>query len=294
MTDLAARREGAEDAVDYRRPGVWDHLASMLTADAEARPVPGYGRVECPPGWRWRPRFTDYDVWLAVRGRGRLHLGERAYGVEPGTLMFLRPGDAGSAAQDPRDRLTVVYLHLDFFLRGGDVRAEVDRACLPSRRVQFDDAGPLEGMLLRVIRLMEGRQPLAAVEARLLLQQALLEIYRQDAVNQGIPAVRPDARIERATAHLRNHLDRRPTLEDVAATAGLSPGYFSRRFRAEMGESVREYALRVRMERAHHLLEEASLPVGEIARLLGYQEVFLFSRQFKQRYGYPPSHVWNR
>jgi transcriptional regulator GlxA family with amidase domain len=46
--------------------------------------------------------------------------------------------------------------------------------------------------------------------------------------------------------------------------------------------------LQVRLERARTLLEETSMPIGQIAHALGYEEVFLFSRQFKQQYGYSP------
>jgi transcriptional regulator GlxA family with amidase domain len=45
------------------------------------------------------------------------------------------------------------------------------------------------------------------------------------------------------------------------------------------------------MERARLLLEETTMSVGEIAAALGYSDIFLLSRQFKQHYGYAPSQV---
>jgi AraC-like DNA-binding protein len=55
-----------------------------------------------------------------------------------------------------------------------------------------------------------------------------------------------------------------------------------------MGTSLRSYGLDLRLERAHHLLVETSMTITEIARALGYSDLFLFSRQFRQRYGQPP------
>lgn len=278
-------------SLDYRRPGVWDRLAATLERAAEPRPSPNCGRVDCAPGWRWRPRLTDYDLWLPVKGRGAFRLGERAYPVRAGTLLLLRPGDSGWATQDPADRLTVLYVHLDFFVPGQDRRAALDGAWLPSRAVPFADAARLDPLLTQIVRLMDTRQRLAATEAKLLLGQALLEVYRQDALNQGFATARLDPRVARVTARLRGHPEERPTLAEAAAASGLSPAYFSRLFKGETGASFREYVVRTRLERARHFLEETELSVGEIARALGYDDLFLFSRQFKAHYGYSPRQV---
>ena len=53
--------------------------------------------------------------------------------------------------------------------------------------------------------------------------------------------------------------------------------------------SFRTYVVQARLERAHYLLEETNYPIGQIAEILGYQDVFLFSRQFKRYYGFPPN-----
>lgn len=281
----------SERGIDYRQPAVWDRLAALLERDFEPRPSANCGRVDCAPGWRWRPRLADYDLWFVVKGRGAFRLGDRTHDIRAGSLLLLRPGDSGWATQDPRDRLTVVYVHLDFFVPGRGSRAAMDAAWLPSRYVPFADAAQLDPLLTRVVRLMDARQRLAATEAKFVTQQALLEIYRQDALNQGLTMVRLDPRIERVTARLRAHPEERLTLGEAASTSGLSPTYFSRLFTRETGTSFREYVVRTRLERARHFLEETDLPVGEIARLLGYDDLFLFSRQFKGHYGYPPRQV---
>lgn len=73
--------------------------------------------------------------------------------------------------------------------------------------------------------------------------------------------------------------------------ACLAPAYFSRLFSREMGTSFREFLVTVRLDRAKYLLQETDMSVGEIAESLGYDSVFLFSRQFKLRYAIPPSRL---
>ncbi len=284
---------GVADGVDYGQSDVWERLAALFAGGLEARPSGACGRVDCAPGWDWRRPLplTDYDLWFPVRGHGVLRLRERDYDIRAGTLFLLRPGDLPVATQDPADRLTVVYIHFDFFVAGSRQSAVLDGGCLPSRYVPFQDATQFDLLVTRVVRLMEQRQSLSSLEAKFVLQQALLEVYRQDAANQGFAAARRDPRLERVLAYLRSHPERRITREEAAALAELSPTYFGRLFSDEFGVSFREYLLRVRLERARYFLEETGMLVSEVAAALGYSDIFLFSRQFKQHYGYPPSQL---
>jgi AraC-like DNA-binding protein len=225
-------------------------------------------------------------LWLAVKGRGSMRIHDQIYPIRPGTLFVLRPGDSGWATQDPADRLTVVYLHLDMATPRHDRPA--DRGWLPSRCIPYHDPSAIDLMLTRAVRLMESRHQLAALEARLVLRQALIGIYQQDALNQGVTIAWRDRRIEQVTAYLRGQLDRRVSLAEAAALAGLAPGYFSRLFTQATGMSFRAFVLQARLQRARTLLDETTMSIGQIAQALGYQDLFLFSRQFKQQYGHSP------
>jgi AraC-like DNA-binding protein len=258
----------------------------LLDTAIDPRPSTSCGRVECEPGWHWRPHLLDYDLWLAVKGRGTMRIHDQSYLIQPGTLFFLRPGDIGWATQEPDDRLTVVYMHLEIAAPQPDPPG--DSGWLPSRCIPYHDSSAIDQLLTRAVRLMESRQRLAALEARLAVRQALIGIYQQDALNQGVTTARRDRRIEQAMAYLRGHPDRRISLAEVAALVDLAPGYFSRLFTQATGMSFRAFALQVRLERARTLLDETTMPIGQIAKALGYEDVFLFSRQFKQHYGYSP------
>jgi AraC-like DNA-binding protein len=49
------------------------------------------------------------------------------------------------------------------------------------------------------------------------------------------------------------------------------------------------YVLQCRANAARQLLTETDLPVKLIARQLGYQDVFFFTRQFRKFTGVPPA-----
>jgi transcriptional regulator GlxA family with amidase domain len=57
--------------------------------------------------------------------------------------------------------------------------------------------------------------------------------------------------------------------------------------------TFRDYLVESRLDRARSLLTETTMTIHQIARALGYSDPFLFSRQFRSRYGLPPSHYRN-
>jgi len=60
-------------------------------------------------------------------------------------------------------------------------------------------------------------------------------------------------------------------------------------FAQAAGMSFRAFVLQARLQRARTLLDETTMSIGQIAQALGYEDVFLFSRQFKQQYGHSPA-----
>lgn len=290
----ASRTLSSGSQIDFHSPDAWDQLAERFLKHFDPRPSARCGRVECEPGWNWAFRLPDYDLWLAVGGSGTLCVNGTEYQVSPGTLFCLRPGDTGWAVHDPENRLTVVFLHFDFYAPGDERIVAPGERWLPSRCVPFDEFSGIDRLLTRTVRATLRRDPASTIEARSLLQLSLLEIYRQDARVRGASARTIDPRIEELIQYLRSRPSVRLSVEEAAARVGLSPDYFSRFFASQTGESYRAYVLRIRMERALLLLEETGMKVSEIAESLGYRDVYLFSRQFRSAYGFPPSQVRKR
>jgi len=92
---------------------------------------------------------------------------------------------------------------------------------------------------------------------------------------------------QEACALLAANLSPSYRIADAARDMQLSYESFRQRFRRCTGISAQEYQLRLRMERACELLETHS--VKETAARLGYDDAFVFSRQFSKRLGVPPS-----
>jgi AraC family transcriptional regulator len=96
--------------------------------------------------------------------------------------------------------------------------------------------------------------------------------------------------VHRALDHVRAHLDGPLPLERVARAAGLSPYHFHRVFKALMGETLHQFVLRTRLERALVLMSHAPRrALTEIALDCGFASSSDFTRAFKQHHGVAPS-----
>jgi AraC family transcriptional regulator len=88
---------------------------------------------------------------------------------------------------------------------------------------------------------------------------------------------------------IQNHLDEELSLERLARIAHFSPFHFHRIFKALIGEGVKEYVKRLRLERAAVLLKTTDRTVLQIALDAGYQAHEAFSRAFRDMFGITPS-----
>jgi AraC family transcriptional regulator len=98
-----------------------------------------------------------------------------------------------------------------------------------------------------------------------------------------------EQRILRVLIHIQEHLDDSLDLEVLAEVACFSPYHFHRIFRGMVGESVKEYVRRLRIERAAHRLKSSELPVTQLAFEAGYETHAAFSRAFRDRFGESPT-----
>lgn len=78
------------------------------------------------------------------------------------------------------------------------------------------------------------------------------------------------------------------TVEELAATAGLSRAAFARRFTALVGEPPLTYLTRWRMTTAARLLHQGDDTLDRVAGAVGYGSAFAFAKAFRREYATTP------
>jgi AraC-like DNA-binding protein len=99
--------------------------------------------------------------------------------------------------------------------------------------------------------------------------------FRQCVADIGLALARPtdarqDRNLARALAFIRDHFAEPLRLERVARVAGFAPGYFSKLFKKSERMTFREYLLRIRIERAKHVLATTDLAAERVGQLCGF------------------------
>ena len=79
-----------------------------------------------------------------------------------------------------------------------------------------------------------------------------------------------------------------PAIEDLAARVGLSPAHFSRAFATALGQTSAAYGRRIRLDHAASRMLFDPAPVGEVARLFGFDSQAAFNRAFRRQHRAAP------
>ena len=87
-------------------------------------------------------------------------------------------------------------------------------------------------------------------------------------------------------------VDRKPNMPfavaEIAAAARITPNHFSTLFRIYTGKNFSTYLTEKRIEMAKQLLSDLTFNIGEIARMVGYNDPSYFTRRFNQVTGMTP------
>ncbi|MBM3116442.1 AraC family transcriptional regulator [Jeongeupia naejangsanensis] len=104
----------------------------------------------------------------------------------------------------------------------------------------------------------------------------------------------PCPRLERAVDRMVREMSSPLTLADLADAAHYSPWYLVRRFQNRYNTTPQAFLWKIRLETAASLLHWAPhLPIGEVARQVGFSSAATFSRAFHREFGFTPS-AWRK
>lgn len=100
------------------------------------------------------------------------------------------------------------------------------------------------------------------------------------------PAV--SAQIRSCRDYIELHADGELKLAELARQVGYSEYYLSRKFKQEMGSSIRAYIRLIRVERAKLMLSTTGIPIHRIADTLHFASSSHFSQAFREIVGKTP------
>ncbi|UKS29229.1 AraC family transcriptional regulator [Paenibacillus sp. HWE-109] len=212
-----------------------------------------------------------------------MNLHNHTYEIRKGSCFLFRPGDRTLAEHNPQQPLTVTFIHFSLPMA---MASE-----LPVYYHVVRDTYLFETYLNHFVETMIPPASEDDSEAKLLLTLLLKQLRREEISTQQPMIDRPNSVIRTIAHQIKQSPGTLHTVEALAEQAQLSPRYFALKFKQVMGITFDQYLIRMRIDRAEHLLRYNGMNVTEVAEALGYNDLSFFSRQFKQIRGKTPSQM---
>lgn len=233
------------------------------------------GIQNCPSGHQWGPAVREFLLLHYVHaGTGVFHNSRGRHSLQPGQIFIIRPQETVSYQADLHTPWTYSWIgftcgfSLDEVLCGDILTAPESAHIFHA----MGDAGHIQA----------GREwyICGKIYELLTLLRATAAPKRDDASQY----------VRMAQNYIESQYVEPVKIAGVARSLNLNRSYFSKIFREHTGKSPQQYLVDFRLQKAAELLTTRMLPTGEVARRVGYTDVFNFSRMFRRRYGVSPSH----
>ena len=206
-----------------------------------------------------------------VSGSGAFEIGNKRIVTQKGDVLFLPANTPYKVEYSSSESIVVHFEQCNYF--------ESENICLEN----------IAKIGLLFNRLLESWSEKRSVnQAKSIIYEILEKIDRDKRISLS------DSAFNRCVQYIDAHFfESTLDINTVCNIGFISASSLQRAFNAHFGISPKQYLLKLRMNRALELLAEKELSVKEIAFACGFKDEKYFSRAFKNKYGYPPSHMQN-
>ena len=91
------------------------------------------------------------------------------------------------------------------------------------------------------------------------------------------------------TNYFRENYMKKISIEEIAKSTYLSTTYITKIYKEITGDTPINYLINLRMDKAREILSEGHFPIQTVAKRVGYDDPYYFSKLFKKKFGYSPS-----
>jgi len=240
---------------------------------------------EATPEWRIEESFCDFtDITYILDGEATYIVNDVAYEVKKGDLICIPHGSKRKAftdAKNPMKSFAVNAFLFNFSSSSGDIvdlpLPIVSKVPNPSRVIELFKELNNDWMEKRSGHILKCRAILMMI-----LHEILEQLYFPDS-----PAFM-DLRVAKMVEYINKNYARKITVNSLAEMWNLNPVYLGVLFKNNMNVSIKRYLNTVRVNEAEKLLAQGET-AARTAELCGFEDVFYFSKVYKEIKGCPPS-----
>lgn len=237
-----------------------------------------------------RSKHDDLLLIYCVKGKGDLRIGKLAYTIQAGDLVILPKEVIHTYQACHKDPWSIYWAHCD-----GELSNEYVNLINVNQQQTFHSIGLHPRLIADFESLLDLRKTTqlltSFIHASCLLRQILTHIalLKTQQQHQFEHSFNMDAIQSFMLTRLHESLD----IDTLAAQANLSKFHFIKRYKQLTGSTPINDFIRMKIEKACHLLDVTDQRISEIAWTLGYEDAYYFSRSFSKVMGISPSQYRN-
>ncbi len=243
------------------------------------------------------PCIYGLGLGLTLQGRKQVLLGDEVYDFSPG-MSLLTTVDLAVASHVVEASRDTPFLGLLLTLDPETVIDEVARMELPPihtgfayRPISLEPLdGPLVDALSRLIRLLS-EERLTCALAPLIRREITVRLlagphgpHLRHVVTVGTPG----QQIAKVMGWLKLNFHRTLRMDELAASANMSPSTFRQHFREVAGMSPLQYQKQLRLQEARQIMLNEHVDASVAGLRVGYESPSQFSREYSRLFGAPP------
>jgi len=223
-----------------------------------------------------------------LTGGGSVQLAETTFPMKKGHVVIIPPNVPHIYSADANDPWSIFWIHFD----GQELACALESlgidTCKPVLYVP-DASMMCEAFedVLACLNYHYSDAGLLAMTSELTHLLSKIKLHHSN-LYQDRQAV--EGRVLGTIDFMQRHLDMTLSLEDLATYAGQSESNYGKLFKYRTGQSPMACFIQLKIRKACELLDQSNQSVLSIAKQLGYDDPYYFSRLFKKIQGCSPSH----
>ncbi|MGO4938062.1 AraC family transcriptional regulator [Fundicoccus sp. Sow4_H7] len=239
-----------------------------------------------------------FEITLMLEGEAEYFIEGVEQTVYPGMALLFNPGQKHSEKQKVGTHSHQLHIGITNFSTNLQQRNH-----MPNQQVIIHLTTYYQQVYDRawsIIRELNEQKPDYQLYLKALTMELMILLTRQITENNQVNASnltkteqKQNFLVELAIAYMKKNYQDELTLENIARELLVSPTYLSKIFKEKTSMSVISYLISIRLANAAERLAIENSSIKDIARDVGYQDVYHFSKQFKKHYGVAPSKYKN-
>jgi len=232
--------------------------------------------------------LSEYQINYITEGAGMYEDASGRYRIEPGSLLFIRPGIWHRYRPRKTTGWTEHYVGFN-----GKISDQLFGQQWFAEKRPVLRAGHSEEIIdtyYKIFGYVKGEKPGYQQVSAAMVMKLLGFIVSLDK-QKNFSGKRIEKIIQGACFTIREQVDSKFDFQAFAATNHIGYSYFRKMFKKYTGVSPLNYHMELKLLRAKEMLLNTDLSVKEIGFGLGFHSIHYFSRLFKKKTGFSPTEI---